>query len=187
MRAFALPLVAPLFAAAITLAFAIAAPGASAQAQSTTPRGEDTPLNLPEQQTVENAAGGGGLVRTIVGLVVVIGVIYGVTWVLKQVKRSGEADQVGRGLAAVSTLPIGPGRTVQLVRAGDEYLLLGVSEGAITTLRSYTAAEAEAAGMLDADDEDFIELGTPRREGPATIGSASADLVERLRKLTVRR
>ena len=55
--------------------------------------GRRTPLSL-EDGAKESAqavgTAGGSLVRTIVGLAVVIGVIYGLYWVLKQVKSSRE-------------------------------------------------------------------------------------------------
>ena len=55
--------------------------------------GESTPLNLSDTKAKAAETAGtasGGLVRTIVGLAIVIGVIYGLYWVLKQVKASRE-------------------------------------------------------------------------------------------------
>src|SRR3954452_19306240 len=55
--------------------------------------GESTPLDLsqPKAKATDHAtSASGGLVRTIVGLAIVIGVIYGLYWVLKQVKASRE-------------------------------------------------------------------------------------------------
>ena len=93
--------------------------------------GENTPVNLndaPTANKVPGASAGSSLVRTFVGLAIVIAVIYGLYWVLKQVKASREEKASGRGLAAVATLPLGPNRTLQLVRAGRELVLVGVSE-----------------------------------------------------------
>ena len=54
--------------------------------------GEDTKLNLGRRRRTgrheRSANSGGSIVRTIVGLAVVLGVIYGLHWVLKQVKAS---------------------------------------------------------------------------------------------------
>ena len=92
-----------------------ATPGASPK-PSPTPTGEDTPLNLPtDSATSGGSSGGGGLARTIVGLFVVIAVIYGVTWVLKQLKASKEGDAYGAGLESAASLPLGPGRALHLV------------------------------------------------------------------------
>lgn len=154
--------------------------------KGTTPAGENTPLGPATQAAGEGSdpagsaddGGSGGLVRTIVGLVIVIGVIYGVTWVLKQLKAR-EEDATGTGLENQATLPLGPGRSVHLVRAGNEYLLLGVAEGSVQTLRSYTEDEARAAGFPISDIDDLPVL-KDRSSEPTTF-------VERLRDLTVRR
>lgn len=113
--------------------------------------GESTPLNLPGADTAKQAApttGGGGLVRTIVGLAVVLGVIYGLYWVLKQVKAAKEEKSSGQGLEPLATLPLGGNRSLQLVRAGAEIVLLGVGEGGVTPVRTYTEAEAIRLGLV---------------------------------------
>src|SRR5215212_10668468 len=71
--------------------------------------GEKTPLNLKDSPGPNTQVGGGGsIVRTIVGLAVVIGVIYGIYWILKQVKSSREEKALGSGLETLATLPLGP-------------------------------------------------------------------------------
>jgi len=121
--------------------------------------GESTPLNLErpaagaQQAAAETGAAGGGLVRTIVGLAIVIGVIYGLYWVLKQVKASREERVSGSGLGTLATLPLGPNRSLHLVRAGGEVVLLGVGEGGVTPIRTYGEHEARALGLI-AEDGD---------------------------------
>src|SRR3954470_10784781 len=75
--------------------------------------GENTPVNLnegPPASKVPGGSAGGSLVRTFVGLAIVIAVIYGLYWVLKQVKAGREEKASGEGLAAIATLPLGPNR-----------------------------------------------------------------------------
>ena len=61
--------------------------------------GENTPLSLPADSGGQGAtaprSGSGSLVRTFVGLAIVLAVIYGLAWVLKQVKRSKEDRGAG--------------------------------------------------------------------------------------------
>ena len=142
--------------------------------------GEDTPLNLKDVPAAPtNATSGGSLVRTIVGLAIVIGVIYGLYWVLKQVKSSREEKSSGRGLSALASLPLGPSRSLQLVRAGRELVLVGVSEHGVTPVRTYSEEEAEAVGLLDLEAED---------EEQQTNGSGVVNtVIEELRRRTVRR
>jgi flagellar protein FliO/FliZ len=141
--------------------------------------GEKTPLNLKDSPGPNTHVGGGGsIVRTIVGLAVVIGVIYGLYWILKQVKSSREEKATGNGLAALATLPLGAQRSLQLVRAGRELHLVGVSEHGVTPVRTYREDEAEAAGLLDLDIEEEPSQGGNGRRG---------SIIEELRRRTVRR
>ena len=89
--------------------------------------------------------------RTIVGLAIVIGVIYGVAWVLRQVKQSRQPRATGSGLAALESVPLANGRSVHLVQAGTDLVLLGVAEQGVVPIRTYTQEEAHAAGLVDDD------------------------------------
>src|SRR4051795_7246489 len=138
------------FAAAMALASLLLDPQLALAAAT----GEKTPLNLKDAPSTGHVSGGGSLVRTIVGLAVVIGVIYGLYWILKQVKSSREEKATGNGLAALATLPLGAQRSLQLVRAGRELHLVGRSEHGVTPVRTYSEDEAEAAGLLDLELDD---------------------------------
>jgi flagellar protein FliO/FliZ len=147
--------------------------------------GENTPVNLGDGTStstkVPGSSAGGSIVRTIVGLAIVIAVIYGLYWVLKQIKASKEDKASGQGLAAIATLPLGPSRSLQLVRAGRELVLIGVSEHGVTPVRTYSEDEAEAVGLLDPDFD--IDDDRPAG-GPA--GGALGKLLDDLRRRTVR-
>jgi flagellar protein FliO/FliZ len=145
--------------------------------------GEKTPLNLKDVPSSSNTqvGGGGSIVRTIVGLAVVIGVIYGLYWILKQVKSSREEKASGQGLAALATLPLGPNRSLQLVRAGREIVLIGVSEHGVTGVRTYTEDEAEAAGLLDLEAD--AQAGDPGGNRNGVWGG----VLDEIRRRTVRR
>jgi len=116
--------------------------------------GESTPVDLAgasDQGSHVVGSGGGSLVRTIVGLAIVIGVIYGVAWVLRQVKASRAPRATGAGLATLASVPLGPNRSVHLVRAGRDLVLLGVAEQGVVPIRTYSEDEARAAGLIDED------------------------------------
>jgi flagellar protein FliO/FliZ len=178
----------------------LAAPTAALAATTTTksdPYGEKTALNLPSTDTDAGAAtagGGGSMVRTVVGLVIVVAVIYGLYWILRQVKAGREERTVGSGLETTATVALGANRSLHLVRAGNELVLVGVADHAVTPIRTYTEAEARAAGLLrDEDGEDEDSDFTPRDPGASaatgrkglrkmTIGEA----LNRIRQATVR-
>jgi len=154
----------------------------AASSQATpVPNAEKTPLQLPNTLLPHTAAGGSStIVRTIVGLFIVIAVIYGVTWILR-LARKGKSRPTGTGLSRVASLPLGGGRSVAVVRAGREVMVIGVAENGVTPLRTYTEAEAIACG-IDLPPEEANER------------AASSDPAERpmdrmlglLRRMTVR-
>jgi flagellar protein FliO/FliZ len=141
--------------------------------------GERTRLNLSDDSAAPaQAAGstGGGLVRTIVGLAIVIGVIYGLYWVLKQVRAAREDTASGDGLKTLATLPLGANRSIHLVRAGQEIVLVGAGEHGVTPIRTYSEAEARALGLLADEVEAEPAADEPRRAG---------SFLDNLRRLTV--
>jgi flagellar protein FliO/FliZ len=154
--------------------------------------GESTPLNLPAGETAKPAAttpgASGGLVRTIVGLLVVIVVIYGLYWILKQVKAAKEERASGQGLRPLASLPLGANRSLQLVRAGHEIVLIGVGEGGVTPIRTYTEDEARELGLLPDDDDDTpsgAAAAEPFASRRPTVREALQRGIEDLRRKTV--
>jgi flagellar protein FliO/FliZ len=145
-------------------AYVLAAPKTAAP--SGDDYGESTPLNLPadDPQALDASAssGGGSLVRTFVGLAIVIAVIYGLAWVLRTVKKSKEERSHGHGLSTAAVVPLGPGRSLHLIRAGRELVLVGVAEHGVTPIRTYTETEAERLGL----DPSTIEEGDGGDQGP---------------------
>ncbi len=102
---------------------------------------------------------GGGLVRGVVGFVIVIGVILLIAKLLKTnaARKSGFMPR-GRGrdgdlVEVLSTTPLGPNRQLHMVRVGDEVILVGAGEGGITPLRSFSEDEAVALGAVTSEDE----------------------------------
>jgi flagellar protein FliO/FliZ len=169
-------------AASAALSLVLLAPAGALGATGT---GENTPLSLPADggaKKVTTASGSGSLVRTFVGLAIVLAVIYGVAWVLKQVKRSKEERGQGTSLETTAVVALGPNRSLHLVRAGRELVLVGVAEHGVTPIRTYTEDEAIDLGLISEDDADLD--GTPH----ATTSRAGAvRWLDRLKDRTVRR
>ena len=143
-------------------------------------RGHDAEPALRRTPTARppRRAAAAALVRTFVGLAVVVAVIYGLYWVLKQVKASREERAVGSGLETTATVPLGPNRSLHLVRAGNELVLVGVAEHAVTPIRTYTEEEARAAGLIpeegDEDDDD-VDPSDRQRSPPARRSRPAQD------------
>jgi flagellar protein FliO/FliZ len=149
-----------LMACAVTL---LCAPEALAAGTGTGGFSEKNHINLPSTATHASSSSslGDSLVRTIIGLVIVIAVIWGVTWMFKQ-SRGARNQASGTGLQQVASLPLGTNRSVALVRVGDELHLLGVAEHGITGIRSFTEDEAYELGVpFDPPDGPGMRGVTP--------------------------
>jgi flagellar protein FliO/FliZ len=143
---------------------------------------ENTPLNLngsgsATTHAASSSGSGPSIVRTIVGLAIVIAVIWGLAWILRQVKAGKEGGRdfnQSEGLASVAALTLGSGRSVHLVRAGSDYVLVGATEHGVAPIHHYTEQEAREAGLpiLDPSEEP------PRGSGlGALIAGAGRALV----------
>jgi flagellar protein FliO/FliZ len=137
---------------------------ALAYSPATTTGSENTPLNFKTPASSTSATGGGGgasIVRTIVGLAIVIAVIWGLAWILRQVKAGRDPNVSSAGLASVAALTLASGRSVHLVRAGNDYVLLGSTEHGVAPIHRYSEQEAREAGLLPGDSGDLAGSEQP--------------------------
>jgi flagellar protein FliO/FliZ len=166
--------------------------------------GENVPLTLTTPSVGSHpSSSGAGIVRTIVGLLIVLAVIWGLYWILRQVKSSRETQAGGSGLTSMATLPLGTGRSLHLIRAGADYLLVGSAEHGVTPIYRYTEQQAREAGLLSDEDPAKPSSGGPGLGGPGTGTGTGLDrphgrtsfggssnplraLLDRLRLMTVR-
>ncbi len=84
----------------IIYAIAAAFLAAPARVLAATPSEKDTPLNLgggddKTSDAASHTAGGGSIVRTLIGLAIVVGIIFALHWILKQAKASKEGKASG--------------------------------------------------------------------------------------------
>lgn len=193
--------------AAALLALALTAPAALAA------DGENTRLDLPADEAAKTVAtqpgaGSGDVMRAIIGLLVVCGLIYGLYWVLRQVKRSREEQHSGTGLHQLATLPLGPNRALHLIRAGREIVLVGVAEHGVVPIRTYSEHEARALGLVEGESAtaaaahetlqdleqdlpftfdvmDDVTVGATDGSHPAATANAGAGWMDQLRRRTV--
>jgi len=179
--------------ALFTLAVSTLLPASMAQAFTPAGKhaaagGESTPLNLtPTKVGTHTSSGGPSLVRTIVGLLIVIAVIWGLTWILKQVKSGRETRSAGEGLENVATLPLGSGRSLHLVRAGSDHLVVGSAEQGVMPIYRYTEEQAREAGLLGNEANELdLQHPDPGRASIQIPGHGQS-VLERLREWTVRK
>jgi flagellar protein FliO/FliZ len=203
--------------AILALGMSVSAPACPAAAFTPSgPRasGENVPLNLPSTSaSAHSSSGGPSIVRTIVGLLIVIAVIWGLTWILRQVKSGRATQAAGMSLSSLATLPLGSNRSLHLVRAGSDYLLVGSAEQGVVPVHRYTEQQAREAGLLQeqpsaeeieppaGDEGPRLAARLANRAGGASAARRSAGAIQipgqghslsqsvlaRLREWTVRR
>ena len=85
---------------------------------------------------------------------------------LKNIKASKESTAAGEGLETLATLPLGRNKSLHLVRAGREIVLLGTAEQAIAPIRRYSEVGGPRAGpdrrAGDGDRADARHAREPR-------------------------
>ncbi|HEY1687843.1 MAG TPA: flagellar biosynthetic protein FliO [Solirubrobacteraceae bacterium] len=149
--------------------------------------GESKALNLSSGSTSPATnTGGASLVRTIVGLAIVIAVIWGIAWLLRQVKSGREGKAAGLGLTSMATLPLGSGRSLQLVRAGSDYVLVGVAEHGVVPVHRYTEQQAREAGLLSVGTANPMLADETAAQPSGIPGQGPDTALDRLRRWTVR-
>ena len=150
--------------------------------------GEDKPLDLPAEAPSRAAevGGGGSFGRTMIGLAVVVAVIYGVAWVLKQVKKSKEERSSGFGLSSEAVIALGPNRAVHLIRAGRELVLVGSAEHGVVPIRTYSEDEARSLGLLAPEGAPELPAAAAAGPAPGTPAPPWRAALDALRKRTVR-
>lgn len=90
--------------------------------------------------------GSGSVMRALLGLVVVLGSIFGIHWLLKkwgQSKLQGISGTAGV-IDVVATTALAQGRALHLVRVGEELVLVGATEQSITRIGDFDAVKLGA-------------------------------------------
>jgi flagellar protein FliO/FliZ len=116
---------------------------------------------------------GSAALHMVLGLAIVVALIFGIYWLLKRTARRNDGTVRDDGfIGVVSSTPLGPQRSVHLVRVGDELVLVGASEQSVTPIRVYSPEEARKLGV-DKHDDSPPDWNRP-------------SLLETLRRMTTR-
>ncbi len=125
----------PLFVRRLAALFAIALPAFAVLAQGQPP----APVAVPAPDF------GGSVLQLFVGLVLVLGLLVGALWLLKQVtQRRGPNSPLLRVVAGTA---VGPRERVVVVEIGSTWLVLGVAPGRVNALAEVPRGTAPEAAM----------------------------------------
>ena len=116
------------------------------------------PFAAPEPVSVPSP--GGGTLRVVLALVLVLGAIYAAAWLMRRLRGVGGAST--GNLQVISQVGLGARERAVLLRAGDQQVLLGVSNGSVRFL-------CEVRGG------NFGDTGFPSPGGPAPDTTAGTD------------
>lgn len=97
------------------------------------------------------------LVRIVVVLALVCGGIYGVVYLLKKTSRMDVSSD--KFLKSVATLALAPNRSVQVVMAGNQAFLVGITEKNISLISEITDKELIDAMNLESDKKSPVPGG----------------------------
>jgi flagellar protein FliO/FliZ len=75
---------------------------------------------------------GGQLTQLVLGLLLVVGLIFGLAWLLRRVQ--GASPRNGQLIQLLGSRALGPRDRLLLVQVGNEQILLGITPGRITPL-----------------------------------------------------
>ncbi|MCR4953687.1 MAG: flagellar biosynthetic protein FliO [Treponema sp.] len=95
------------------------------------------------------------LIKVIVFLILVVAAIYAIMWFFKRKGKIAKSDD--DYLRRVSTLPLGPGKSVEVVTLLDKGYLIGVTDGSINLLSEITDTELIQAMNLDFDKRQNVK------------------------------
>jgi flagellar biosynthetic protein FliO len=139
-----------------------------------------SPSHASATTHIASGAGNAAL-HMLLGLAVVSALIFGLYKILK--RTAGKNDKTIRDdgwMQVVSSTPLGPSRSLHLVRVGNEVVLLASSEQSVTPVRVYGTEEAE---LLGAHALPAPVVSGRRSSGNPSFGSS---LIESLKRLTAR-
>lgn len=103
----------------------------------------------------------------VVALACIVGLIYGVVFILKRLlPNAARAGGSRIELQLLSQLSVGSRQRVCVLRVQDRTLVLGVTEGSITTLAELSPQRSEAPKEAD-DPKIFSDLLAWRKDPPA--------------------
>lgn len=115
------------------------------------------------------------IVKMVLALACIVGLIFGVVFVLKRlmpgaVRSGGERLDI----QVLAQLSMGSRQRVCVVRVQDRTLVLGITEGSINTLAELPTQRTEAQKEAD-DPKIFADLLSWRKDGPAAVQRAGSN------------
>ncbi len=91
---------------------------------------------------------GEALIQLVIGLLVVVVIIFVLSWV---VKRFSGISPLTKNMRVVGVLPLSAREKAVLVKVGQQHLLLGVAPGRVSRLHAFETGDIEESSDKKAD------------------------------------
>lgn len=111
------------------------------------------------------------IVKMVVALASIVGLLFFVMWLLKKflpgvARRPAERVELG----LIGQMSLGSRQRVAVIRVADRTLVIGVTEGSITTLAELSLPQNAPASQKEADDPKiFADLLAWRKDSPDAV------------------
>jgi flagellar protein FliO/FliZ len=115
-------------------------------------------------------------IKMLVALVVVIGVVWGLSLLLKRFVTVRGIAGASNSLKVLNTLSLSPTRTLYMVRLGDRILLIGAGEGGIRTLAEITDPAEVSDILKELEFKGNFDLNPFKDRLQSILGSSEPDL-----------
>ncbi len=108
------------------------------------------------------------IVKMVVALACIVGLLFFVVWLLKRFLPGISRTPIERvELGVIAQMSLGSRQRVAVIRVADRTLVIGVTEGSITTLAELPTLQTAPAAKKEADDPKiFADLLAWRKDGP---------------------
>jgi len=114
--------------------------------------------------------------RVFIGLLVVIGVIWGISLLMKKfVTVQGLASST-ESLKVITSLSLTPTRTLYMIRLGDRILLIGAGDGGLRTLAEIADPDEVATILRDIEFKGNFDLNPFRDRLQSRLGESDDDI-----------
>ncbi|WP_308736384.1 flagellar biosynthetic protein FliO [Humidesulfovibrio sp.] len=108
------------------------------------------------------------IVKMVVALACIVGLLFFVVWLLKRFLPGISRTPIERvDLGVIAQMSLGSRQRVAVIRVADRTLVIGVTEGSITTLAELPTPQTAPAAKKEADDPKiFADLLAWRKDSP---------------------
>jgi len=125
-------------------------------------------------------------VRVLAGLLIVIGLIWGISLLLKKFVTVRGLAGSSNNLKVLTSLSLTPTRTLYMVRLGDRILLLGSGEGGLRTLAEITDPEEVSDLLREFEYKGNFDLNPFREHLKSSMDKDGGDAFDSDKDLNVR-